>query len=116
MKEILLDTPELMGYNMGIKLDAPKEVYFMPRPAILKHPVRLHLTLEKETVEKLKKLAKERSESLTEIIRDLAASYAQGMAFKRAQRKVIDEIHAMRKASPKCHDRSEDIIRALRDA
>ena len=50
----------------------------MPRPPLMAHPVRLHISLEEETVKKLRRLAKQKSKNVTEMIRGLAKAYADG--------------------------------------
>jgi len=46
----------------------------MPKPSILEHPVRLHVNLERSTLRRLRKLARQRAQSVTHIMRDLAES------------------------------------------
>ena len=89
----------------------------MPRPAVLRKPVRLHLLLEKETVVKLQKLAEGRARPLTEIIRDLAESYANGQVVikEKPLSNVIARIRALRARIHPTSQKSETIIRHLRE-
>ena len=89
----------------------------MPRPALLRKPVRLHLLLEKKTVVKLQKLAEAKARPLTEIIRDLAESYANGQVVVREKplSSVIARIRAFRSRMRPSFQKSETIIRHLRE-
>ena len=91
----------------------------MPRSRMMAHPVRVHISLEKKTVAKLKKLARGRAQTLTQIVRDLAESYAKGrlnLAGGESLGQVIRRIHALRSKSAPVSDRSEALLRSLRDA
>ncbi len=111
-----LDASELMGYNMGIIFSPRRPA--MSRTAVIKKPVRLHLTLEKKTLDRLKKLYHSRSKTVTETIRDLAESYAEGRVELKPKsiHDVLEEIRRMRDSLPPSKERSQDIIRRMRDA
>jgi len=82
-------------------------------------PVRLHLSLERKTVAKLQKLARRRAQTITQIMRDLAESYAKGrlsLPGGDSLSQVIRRINALRSRSAQVPDRSETLIRSLRDA
>jgi hypothetical protein len=89
----------------------------MPRPSIIAKPVRLHLLLEKETVVKLRKLAARQAKTLTQILRDLADSYASGRVVVRqgSLDEVVSRIRKIRDQFRPTAQRSENVIRALRD-
>lgn len=91
----------------------------MPRNPVLHQPIRLHLNLEKDTLRKLRRLAKGRATSVTEILRGLAESYAAGRLRPQIQeplQNVIKRINALRSRSARVPTRSEQILRELRDA
>ena len=90
----------------------------MPRSRMIHHPVRLHLNREKRTVAKLRKIARERAQSVTQIMRDLAESCAEGQLSlhgKEPLERVVQRILAIRFRSAPVEDRSETLIRSLRD-
>lgn len=62
----------------------------MPKQAMLAHPVRLHINLEKKTLQKLQKLARARARSVTHILRDLAESFASGQVTLRPKESLKD--------------------------
>ena len=91
----------------------------MPRSRMMHSPVRLHLSLEKRTVAKLRKLARQRAQSVTQIMRDLAESCAEGrlsLQSKEPLDQVVRRILALRRRSAPVSERSEAVIRSLRDA
>ncbi len=90
----------------------------MSRPAMLHHPVRFHISLEKRTFLKLQKLAKEKAKSLTQIFRDLAESLAEGRVVLREKSfaAAVNDIHQFREQGPVYKTRSEDIVREIRDS
>jgi len=91
----------------------------MPRDPLMKSPVRLHLSLEKKTVDQLRKKARRESKTITQTLRELAESYAEGrLALKTPEslRHALQRIQALRQRSAGVSDRSESVIRAFRDA
>ena len=91
----------------------------MPRNAVLRKPIRLHLNLEKETLQKLRKLARGRATSVTEILRGLAESYAAGRLRPPTHEPlgiVVRRINALRRRSVRVSTPSEYILRQFRDA
>lgn len=91
----------------------------MARSPMMTHPVRLHISLEKKTVSKLRKIARRRAKSLTEIVRDLAESFAAGRLSWRSEEplsQVVQRIRALRARSASVPDRSEHLVRSLRDS
>jgi hypothetical protein len=91
----------------------------MSRSRMMQKPVRLHLSLEKKTVAKLRKLARQRAQTITQIMRDLAESYAKGrlsLPGGEPLSQVIRRINALRSRSAPVSDRSETLIRSWRDA
>ncbi len=91
----------------------------MPRNAVLRKPVRLHLNLEKETLQQLRKLARGRATSVTEILRGLAESYAAGRLQSPVREplgNIVRRINALRLRSVRVTTPSEHILRQLRDA
>jgi uncharacterized protein YgbK (DUF1537 family) len=85
----------------------------------MSHPIRVHISLEKKTVAKLQKLARGRAQTLTQIVRDLVESYATGrlsLPGGESLSQVIRRIQALRLRSAPVPDRSETLIRSLRDA
>ena len=90
----------------------------MPRTRVMRHPIRLHLSLEKKTVAKLRKLARKRSQSVTQIMRDLAESCADGrvsLQGKELLDQVVSRILALRSRSAPVVERSETLVRSLRN-
>jgi hypothetical protein len=91
----------------------------MPRNAVLRKPIRLHLNLEKETLQRLRKLARGRATSVTEILRGLAESYAAGRLRPITQEPlgdVVKRINALRFRSARVSTSSEHLLRQFRDA
>jgi len=91
----------------------------MPKPSILEHPVRLHVNLERSTLRRLRKLARQRAQSVTHIMRDLAESFASGQLSIRKSEPlgdIVKRISALRSRSSFVHARSEEILRSLRDS
>ena len=67
---------------------------------------------------KLQKLARARAQSVTHILRDLAESFAAGEVSLRPReslREIVKRIMALRAHSAFVSDRSEDLVRSLRD-
>ena len=90
----------------------------MARARMMHHPVRLHLSLEKKTVTKLRKLARKRAQSVTQIMRDLAESCAEGKVSLQGLEpldQVVRRILALRTKSAPVTERSETLVRSLRD-
>lgn len=91
----------------------------MPRNRLVERPTRLHILLEKKTVVKLRKLARSRAQSLTQVVRDLAESCAEGRVSLRHQEplsEIVRRINAMRQRSASVSDKSQSLIRSLRDS
>ena len=91
----------------------------MPRDPLMKTPVRLHLSLEKKTVIQLKKMARRQSKTITQTLRELAESYAEGrMSIRTAESlsAIVRRIRQLRNRSAEVSTRSEDILRSFRDA
>ena len=90
----------------------------MPKPSILEHPVRLHVNLEKSTLRRLQKLARQRAQSVTHIMRELAESFASGhLSFRKKEPlgDIVKRIAALRERSTMVRTSSEEIVRSLRD-
>lgn len=91
----------------------------MPRDAILRSPVRLHLSLEKKTVAQLKKRALRQSKTITQTLRELAESYASGHLTLRNSESldlILRRIRSLRHRSAEVAVPSEEIVRSFRDA
>jgi hypothetical protein len=90
----------------------------MPHARVMSHLVHLHLSLEKKTVAKLRQLARMRAQSVAQIMRDLAESYAKGrvsLQGKESLDQIVRRILALRWKNASLVKRSETLIRSLRN-